>query len=426
VIDLAMAAEQRDPRVLHVVVGHGLPRYFWNAVQSVRTLAKTDSLLVIDNASPQQDLRTDLMQLGEQSKKVDVILRTTNDLGSNGKVGSLYSAYEIAFEQATSLGFDLVHLMQGDFQMMWWDTEFIRKSGEIFAAHPNCVNIVTRFMSRGDHDEFVRSDTDELLILRNYGLCDTGIYNLARLNSYGIRFGSSERDHAQYYLNKGLEVIWHPWPTDAAIPWPAVVRNGVQRGKEAVSKKPFLLKPLTGDQITRIKTTQERAWMEDFCIPWGWACLSPMWLTGIDDSIHYWVDRYRDGKKNGLRYLVPHVETRGIDNDDRRKLLRIYHYRPSVFKLIIVVPSREVGRRLREARWRVAARRPDEARISDGRGRYSLHRSQSNSAHPSSKPSVVTAGDRPNNGTNVLAEPTNKPGLKSRFRTAWEAVRCPR
>jgi hypothetical protein len=40
------------PTVLHVVVGHGLPRYFLNTIESVRATAPQDRVLVIDNASP--------------------------------------------------------------------------------------------------------------------------------------------------------------------------------------------------------------------------------------------------------------------------------------------------------------------------------------------------------------------------------------
>jgi hypothetical protein len=74
-----------------------------------------------------------------------------------------------------------------------------------------------------------------------------------------------------------------------------------------------------------------------------------MWVTGLD-TIDYWVLRYRDARKNGLRRLVPRLELRGVDRRDRRKLTRIYRYRPSIFRLLVAVPARELTRRLRQVR----------------------------------------------------------------------------
>jgi hypothetical protein len=88
-------------------------------------------------------------------------------------------------------------------------------------------------------------------------------------------------------------------------------------------------------------------WLEDVCVPWGWACLTPFWVTGID-SMDYWVLRYRDARKNGLRHLLPRVDLRGMDHNGHRKW--IAPYRPSLFKLFLVAPVREGIRRLAESR----------------------------------------------------------------------------
>ena len=53
-------ARGRAPSVLHVVVGHGLPRYFLNTIESVRATVPRDRVLVIDNASPDASLRSAL------------------------------------------------------------------------------------------------------------------------------------------------------------------------------------------------------------------------------------------------------------------------------------------------------------------------------------------------------------------------------
>jgi hypothetical protein len=331
-----------DPKVLHVVVGHGLATYFLNAVRSVRATSPDDHVLVIDNASPDHELRAELKRIADEDELLDVICREENDIRQNKKVGSLYSAYEIAFGHAIAEGFDLLHLLQGDFQVLWWDTGLVAKSMEIFERHPQCVNIQMQIFSRDQRltDDVDTSGADGLARLREYGLTDTGLYHLGRWQARDMHFGATERDHARRYLDDGFEVLCHPWPTDVPIPWPAVIRNGVQRGREVVNGKPFLIKPLPDEEIALIKTGSAGTWREDLCIPWGWACATPMWATDLD-SIDYWVMRYRDARKNGIRHLFPRLELRGIDPGARG-----YSRRPSAFRLFVVCPARYGAQRL--------------------------------------------------------------------------------
>lgn len=330
-------------RVLHVVVGHGLPVYFLNAVRSVRATAPDDPLLVIDNASPQDGLRAALQRLAAQDAMTDLILRPTNEL-HNRKVGGLYEAYQMAFEYAMARKFDLLHLLQGDFQQMWWDDDLVERSCELYAAHPDCVNIQLQFLSR---DRMLTDDlaatAGGLVRLRNYGLTDTGLYHLGRWQERAMQFGPTERSHARRYLDEGHEVLCHPWPADAPVPWPAVIRNGKQRGREPVTGKPFLLKPLSADDIAALKEAGSTVWLEDVCIPWGWMCATPLWVSDLD-SIDYWVLRYRDARRNGLSHVLPRLERRGVEG---RALLNVHRYRPSPFDLFIGAPVREVRRRLR-------------------------------------------------------------------------------
>jgi hypothetical protein len=335
------------PKILHVVVGYRLTAYFLNAVRSVRVVSPDDHVLVIDNASPEPELHAELKRIAEADDLIEVIFRTENDVRSNRKVGSLYAAYEIAFSHAIAKGFDLLHLIQGDYQTLWWDIELVAKSMEIFDLHPRCVNIQMQTYSRDLllTDDLDTSVADGIFRLRKYGLTDTGLYHLGRWQAADMHFGPTEQEHAKRYLGDGFEVLCHPWPTDAPIPWPAVIRNGVQRGREVVTGKPFLVKPMSGEQIAWIKAGTDKAWREDLCIPWGWACATPMWTTDLD-SIDYWVMRYRDARKNGIWHLFPRLERRGIDPGARG-----YPHRPSAFWLFVACPARYAGQRLSQL-WR--------------------------------------------------------------------------
>jgi len=338
-------------RVLHVIVGHGLPIYYLNSIRSVRATASADPLLVIDNASSNADLRANLRLIADKDDRIHLVLRSTNDTHVNGRVGSLYSAYEIAFAWAIDRGFDMLHLMQSDMQMLWWDAEVVQKSAEIFSAHSQCVNIHTLFLTRDTAltDGLIPSAVDGLPSLKKYGLTDTGIYHLGRWREGGMHFGPSEQWHAKYYRDAGLEVLWHPWPTDAQIPWPAVIRNGSQQGKEVTAGKPYLLKPLPEGEVVRLKAHPSQMWLEDVCVPWGWVCVTPMWTTDLN-SIDYWVMRYRDAKAHGLSRVVPRLECRGVDARDRSKFVRIYRCRPSLTRLFVFTPIREMIRRLAHRR----------------------------------------------------------------------------
>jgi hypothetical protein len=349
------------PQVLHVVVGHNLPIYFMNAIKSVRAVAPEDPVLIVDNASPNARLRRDLSQLSEKDELIHLILRSENDVHTNQKVGSLYAAYQVAFDWAIAHGFDLLHLIQGDIQMLWWDLEFIRRSNEIFDAHPLCVNIHTLFLPRDTRlsDALILSNADGLNVLRKYGLTDTGLYHLGRWKEGRLHFGASEQEHASRHLNAGLEVIWHPWPTDAQIPWPAVIRNGARQGKEVVSDKPYLLKPMASGDIRSLKEKGGETWLEDVCVPWGWVCATPMWTTDLN-SMNYWVMRYREAKVHGISRIVPRIERSGVGPEDRRVAVVGYRYRPSLFRLFVSAPMHDAVRRLATLCSRL--RRPGQQR----------------------------------------------------------------
>lgn len=333
------------PSVLHVVVGHGLPTYFINAVRSVRHCAPADPLLIIDNASPEAGLRHELRRMSNDDQQISVIFRSTNEL-QNRKVGGLYEAYRAAFEYAIAEDFDLLHILQADSQILWWDAEVATQAWEIFASNPQCVNIHTIFLPRDKRltDEIEISSTDGRKKLKKYGLTDTGLYHLGRWQTRSMSFGESEQGHARHYLETGLEVICHPWPTDAQIPWPAVIRNGSRKGKQVAAKKEYLLKLLCPQEIVRLKDSASETWLEDVCVPWGWVCPTPMWVTDLD-TMEYWAARYADARANGLRYLLPRLERRGVTADDRQGLLRRYPYQPSLLRLFLGAPLREIARR---------------------------------------------------------------------------------
>jgi hypothetical protein len=336
---VAQGDSSQPKRVLHIVVGHGLRTYFLNTVRSVRSTVPDDEILVVDNASPDQRLRDDLTRITDADPKMRLVLRDSNSL-VNGKVGGLYDAYREAFEIANREEFDYVHLVQGDMQVLWWDSDVLSRADEIFAANPLCVNIYTCMLpaDRAFDQSLDVSPVDGLTRIRNFGLVDLGLYDLDRWRKLGVSFDNDEIEHGSRYLAEGFSVICHPWPTDAQIPWPAVVRKGVQQGREVESVKPYLLKPMTEVDVQQLKS---RDWttLEDACIPWGWSCLTPMWTTHVNPD--YLANRRQQVKRSGVLKSIPRWERSGLDSQSLWTVF-MSQYRPSLWKLFVAVPSREL------------------------------------------------------------------------------------
>jgi hypothetical protein len=299
-------------RVLHAIVGHKLPVYFLNAINSVRLMAVNDDILVVDNASNIPALAREMQSIAEREPRISLLLRETNNIERNSKVGGLYDAYREVVEYALDRGYDYLHIVQHDMQMVWWDETVIARAREIFAEYPECVNIATiappRHLALADAFEDVKP---KLMVAKGYGLTDTGLYDLAKWRARGMRFGESETAHAKRYLKEGLRVFWHPLPTVAYVPWPAVIRSGRVIGREVQSRQQFLLRPLTAGEITRVKESTECIWLEEVGIPWGWTCLTPYWTTDLR-TILFWVYRYRDIRARGLRAAWPRWQRTGL------------------------------------------------------------------------------------------------------------------
>jgi hypothetical protein len=299
-------------RVLHAIVGHKLPVYFLNAVNSVRLMAENDDILVVDNASGMPGLIQELQSIAERAPRVSLLLRATNDISRNSKVGGLYDAYNEVIDYALERGYDFLHIIQHDMQMVWWDDTVLARAEEIFAEYPECVNISMIAQSRdlklSDGLSYVKP---KLVQLSYYGLTDTGLYDLAKWRARGMRFGESEQAHAQQYRAEGLRVLCHPLPTIAFVPWPAVVRSGKVVGREVKPVEQFLLRPLTDGEIGQVKESTEPVWLEQLAIPWGWSCLMPYWPTDLW-TITYWVYRYRETRARGLRAAWPRWQRAGL------------------------------------------------------------------------------------------------------------------
>ena len=342
---MSSASAARDKTILHAVVGYKLPTYFVNCVRSIRRAAPEDDLLIVDNDSQLPELTHELEQIAASDAQVRLVTRPNND-SSNDKVGGLYAAYREIVAYALESGYEFLHLLQGDTQMLWWDGAVLAEARRLFTQFPRCVQVFSCAFSVHHRlgDEFEFRD-DGVVMVRKYGMCDMGICHLARWREYDISFRDREVEHGREYLERGFRVVCHPWPTVAQIPWPAVARRGRQLGQEVESRQEFLLKPLDAAAIDRVKHSPGPVWLEDICVPWDWMCLTPMWVTDLN-SIHYWMYIYRDIKARGFGG-IPRWERRGVVSPGRVDRCR---RRPRLWDLAVRPPWAEVRRALASRR----------------------------------------------------------------------------
>lgn len=347
--DLASPARIDEDEILHVVVGHGLPVLFLNTVRSFRAVCPTSALLVIDNCSPQPALRRDLRELADRDPHTSLVLRDSNEL-ENEKVGALYAAYRLAFDRAAAEGYRYVHLLQGDMQLLWWDDDARAKVAELLRRHPDCVNVHTRALSsdRTLMGDLVVDPQSGDATIPAYATTDTGMIDLGRWQRHGMGFLGSEEATAALAAGKGLRSFVSPWPTEIAVPWPAVVRSGRQVGREVHTAKPFLCRPLGEAEVAAVKRSDRPVAWEEICVPWGWSCLAPMSETDLS-KWYYLNFRRRALQRRGWRSGRPRWVTSGLD---RRRDLLLAPHRPSLVQLLLrPLPSliRELARHARRS-----------------------------------------------------------------------------
>jgi hypothetical protein len=329
---VALPDRIEEDEILHVIVGHGLPTLFLNTVRSFRAVCPASALLVIDNDSPQQALKDALQERAAREPRTTLVLRGANER-VNGKVGGLYAAYRLAFDMAAGDGYRYVHLIQGDMQCMWWDGDARAKLAELYRRHPNCVNVHTRAFSsdRALMDDLMTDPRTGDTTIPKYGMTDTGMVDLRRWNRYGMQFLDSEEATASLAAEKGLEAVVSPWPTEVAVPWPAVVRAGRQVGREVKTAKPLLCRPLGDDDIATIKAADRPVAVEEICVPWGWSCLAPMSETDLS-KWYYLNYRRRALQRYGWKAGRPTWVVGGLD---RRRDLVLAPHRPSLTQLFL-------------------------------------------------------------------------------------------
>jgi len=270
-------------RILHVVVGAGIPGYFSNSLSSILRLTN-DDVLAIFNFVGSEEIRwsDELLGIAETGR----LTYWPQANSGEGKTGSLYGAYNKAIAYAAGK-YRLISFIQSDMQMMWW-SPLIEEANErlLFGAPPGGASfqcLYSQFPVRGKRKDYygpwsMKTDQSTTPIP---GVVDVAVYSMSDLIASQFEFSGSESDMMVSAGAAGWTAALHPFPFVAAIPYPASVRRGRVVGK--VQKPPSqhdLLLKLTGSfppPQGGAKSTLHPIYMEDWVVPNGWSALLPYW-----------------------------------------------------------------------------------------------------------------------------------------------------
>lgn len=246
--------------------------------------------LVVDDGSDGTSLLDYLAQL--EARGLAVIRNQRN--GKNAFHGGLYGCMNQALDFAIDGGYEYIHFIQDDMQFMWHDPNILEKVELIFNELEDAVQVGVFF-----HKKILINTPERLQSLENqccyhlkpYGMSDLGFVRLSLINKHGFRFGQSENETSAYWRQRGYRFYLLGSPVLAWIPWPTIFSSGKQDGSLKPPPHKYYLKPLDLSQIRRLnnRPLEEVPYHEDYCVPWGWACLRPYWFTTFSDEYIRWI-----------------------------------------------------------------------------------------------------------------------------------------
>jgi len=327
-------------RILHVVVGSGIPGYFSNAINSVLALT-TDDVLGIYNYLDDEDFaRASESFHGLNGDRLTMALRP-NLKRSLTKTGSLYLAYNEAIDSARNK-YDYLHFIQADMQLMHWDPEtfeeievLFQRSGKNGAAPAVCISTVFECKGKWTDQYYlanlIYSPALRTHVYRGVSMSDVGVFSMRVINELNLRFGGHEVDMQGSLARLGFEMPKLRAPISAFVPWPVTVRNGKLKGLRRLKNyaQPPLLKMREGYPMSDYS---KNVWMEDWVYPNGWKTLHPFWPT--DTVSRKWVGRRQERIKQSGQNFWATIDGAGVVRDSVFPGRRMT---PGLFELLAAV-----------------------------------------------------------------------------------------
>jgi len=266
-------------KLLNAVFSYNRYYLLKNTVDSLLEFGPEGDVLVVDDGSDDPRVVEYLRSL---EGRAAVVRRDRQERDFHG---GLYENMNLAVDRALAGGHSHVFFIQDDVQFMWKDAGFAARVEKIFAARPDAAMVFPIFqkgiLAAALGARMEPHPEAEAWHLTPYGIADMGVMPLSLLREKAWRFLPSEGENARVWRSWGYKLYIPSAPSVAWVPWPTALAFGRRASSERRPVERYFLRPLTGSQTAVLKnrSLKDLVYHEDFCLPWGWRCLSPYWFT---------------------------------------------------------------------------------------------------------------------------------------------------
>lgn len=257
--------------ILNAVFSYNRGDLLANCIASLRQFGPDGPIRIYDDDSDDASTRAVLASLAASGAEV-VVSSSEQRLHH----GNLYRNMDRAARDAYAEGYELVHFVQDDCQVLWRRADLIEHAHKIFGSDPRAIQLQVHFLKRLGRSRAVPvAGFRAHRILTTGG--DLGLFAVARLRENGLSFEPNERAWGLRALAAGLNSYATADPIIARVPWPRAARFGTMRGSAAPSASGPLLGPLSDATVQRLvsRDLELRPYGEDWYAPRAYRCWAP-------------------------------------------------------------------------------------------------------------------------------------------------------
>jgi glycosyltransferase involved in cell wall biosynthesis len=245
-------------------------------LESIQEFYPEISLAIFDDGSTEPET---LLVLRELEGRAYI---HTNEPDRNERHGGLYANMNAAIKYACKSDYRYAYFVQDDMQFLWRDEELPARVSQIF-ERKDCIMCNFNFLGglfRRKIELRVPHERDDIYMMKESGVMDTGIYDLDKLRAKNFSLPYvSEGDNSRYFYEQGYRMIWSAKSHLAWLPWPTVYSRG-----KVQKRKLHKLESLTKPAIEKIKTTRGYTFLEDYTSAKS-VLVKPYWYSASPGTI---------------------------------------------------------------------------------------------------------------------------------------------
>lgn len=302
-------------KYLNAVFTYNRPIHLKNCVNSFIEYGPEGDLLVVDDGSSMEEQRRYLDELAAAgAPRILVWRRTRSGSAGEQRLGGLYANMQSVYDFAAAEGYDYVFFIQDDQQFMWKNPGFWKSVERIFKHHPETLIVRPVFdkliFSHDVLNRLAQCEVCQGILFKKSWYAAVGIVRVEQLKAIDWSFRATEGQNNDQSREMGLSMYLMSDPILAFVPSPSTWRFGSQtRGTKGPSRK-YFFKPLSDIQISALLERKTIAYLEDYCIPWGWRAWAPYDFS--DNMRKYRANLWRWIKGNRFRRLP---RWQGVDEE---------------------------------------------------------------------------------------------------------------